>query len=267
MSALARWAAFLAQVEGRHAQVITEAEAAGRQFIASVAAGGDYQPLSHQLMAVRNRLQDLETMIIDTWNAKVDDAVIAEAPAERERERAKGEAVKRALDDRREELEPRLLAELARQRFAVASNQPRPVTCPGCRVTHEAPFSYRALELACPACGGKMIFQPSELLASVGAIGAHAVAQETVAPVWRAMRAAEHRMRDQRPPHDLALVVDVERTQIAYWRAYLAERARFEPELGRDPAYEIRARMEQWYVQVAEYEERWVQAGRPRSPI
>lgn len=58
--------------------------------------------------------------------------------------------------------------------------------------------------------------------------------------------------------------VDYERAQIAYWRAYLAVRARFEPEIGRDPGKEIRARMEAWYISHAEYEEAWVAAGRPR---
>ena len=54
MSALARWDAFLAQIESRAAGVRSEAEASARTFIANVAGGGDYQPLSHQLMAVRS---------------------------------------------------------------------------------------------------------------------------------------------------------------------------------------------------------------------
>jgi len=68
----------LAQIEGRAAQVRAEAEAEARAFIASVAGGGDYQPLSHRMMAVRSRLQQLESMIIDTWHAKVDEAFAAE---------------------------------------------------------------------------------------------------------------------------------------------------------------------------------------------
>ena len=82
MSALARWDAFLGQIEARAAQVRTEAETSARAFIAEVAHGGDYAPLSHQLMAVRNRLLDLESNITDTWHAKVDAAIAAEGLGE-----------------------------------------------------------------------------------------------------------------------------------------------------------------------------------------
>ena len=58
MSALARWDAFLAQIEGRHRDVIAEAEASARAAIATLAAGGDYLPLSHQLSAIDARLRD-----------------------------------------------------------------------------------------------------------------------------------------------------------------------------------------------------------------
>jgi hypothetical protein len=220
MSALARWDAFLGQIEARAAQVRTEAETSARAFIAEVAHGGDYAPLSHQLMAVRNRLQDLETNITDTWHAKVDAAIAAEGLGEDTRWAAfgKGEALRHALDDLREELEPRIFAELARVRGAAA-------------------------------------------------IGAHAIAQEAVVAEWRAMRAAERALHAIRPPRPLAPIKAYESAQIAYWRAYLAVRSRYEPILARDPALEVRSRMEQWYVSTAEYEPAWVQAGRPREAI
>jgi hypothetical protein len=222
MSALARWEGFLAQIAARHGQVLAEAEAAARDFIASVAAGGDYLPLSHRLQAVRHRLQELETSITDTWHAKVEDAIFADGlgVAERDREYARGQALRHALDDHREELEPRVFAELARRRVD-----------------------------------------------SIAAIGAHAIAQEAAVVPWRAMRAAERRLHAIRPPCPLEIVVAYERSQIAYWRAYLAVRATFEPVLARDPVLEIRSRMEQWYVMTAEYEPAWVAAGRPRAPI
>jgi hypothetical protein len=227
MSALARWDAFLAQIEGRAAQVRTEAEASARAFIANVAGGGDYQPLSHQLMAVRSRLQELETMIADTWHAKVDDAIMGEGlgVATRDAAFAKGEAVRHALDDLREELEPRIFAELTRQRFERGLGE------------------------------------------SVLAVGAHAVAQEAAVVPWRAMRAAERALHAVRPPRPLEVIKAYERAQIAYWRHYLAVRSNFEPILARDPALEIRSRMEQWYVSSAEYEEAWVAAGRPREQV
>jgi hypothetical protein len=227
MSALARWDAFLAQIEGRAAQVRGEAEASARAFIANVAGGGDFQPLSHQLMAVRSRLQELESMIADTWHAKVDDAIAAEGlgTAARDAAFAKGEALRHALDDLREELEPRIFAELARQRYARGLGE------------------------------------------TAVAIGAHAIAQEAAIVEWRAMRAAERALHAVRPPRPLAVIKAYEQAQIAYWRRYLAVRAQFEPVLARDPSLEIRSRMEQWYVSSAEYEEAWVAAGRPRERV
>lgn len=227
MSALARWDAFLAQIEGRHAAVRRDAEAAAHAFIAGVAAGGDHLPLSHQLMAVRSRLQELETMIADTWHAKVEDAIFSEGHgvAVRDAQFAKGEALRHALDDAREELEPRIFAELARQRHARGLGE------------------------------------------TVAALASHAVAQEAAVVEWQAMRAAERALHAIRPPRPLAPIRAYEQAQITYWRRYLAVRAQFEPILARDPALEIRSRMEQWYVSSAEYEEAWVAAGRPRTPI
>jgi len=226
MPAVERWDGFLAQIEQRAAQIRADAEASARAFIAEVARGGDFAPLSHQLMAVRNRLQDLETNITDTWHAKVDDAFAAEnlGPDVRAQAFAKGEALRHALDDHREELEPRIFAELARVRQANGHAE------------------------------------------SVAAIGAHAIAQEAAVGEWRAMRTAE-RLHAIRPPRPLDVIKSYERTQIRYWRMYLDVRSRYEPILARDPALEIRSRMEQWYVSSAEFEEAWIKAGRPRELI
>lgn len=269
MSALARWDAFLNQIDTRYRQVLAEAEAAGRDMIARVAAGGDYQPMSHQLMAVASRLQDLETKITDTWHAQVEQAIFDAGGTVADRDHAfvRGDALRHALSDLREELEPRLFAELARQRFrhAIAS-LPAPV-CGWCGARYQPPLAFRAIELPCPSCGARITFEPGELMRTVAAIGTHAVAQEAVNREWRAMRIAERQMHAIRPPRPLEAVVAYEASQIAYWRAYLGVRAHFEPELARDPAMEIRSRMEQWYVSFAEFEEAWVRAGRPRLAV
>ncbi len=275
MTALERWGNFLAQIAGRHAATRAEAEAAAGQFIASVAAGGDYLPLSHQLMAVRSRLHNLETMITDTWHAKVDAAICDECVDARPGAFARGEAVRHALDDAREELEPRIFADLARQRFAHALAANRAVidhsdgaarsNCP-CGRVRDPPLSFRATTLSC-ACGARTPFEPGELMRSVAAVGAHALAQVEAVVEWRAMRAAERALHAIRPPCPLAVIKVYERSQITYWRRYLATRAQLEPELARDPALEIRARMEQWYVMTAEYEPAWVAAGRPREIV
>lgn len=266
MSALARWQAFLAQIEERHRSVRDEAWAAGRAFIASVAAGGDYLPLSHQLGAIRHRLQELERRITDTWHAKVDDAIADEGLGEAARVTARdqGDALAHGLDDQREELEIGLFAELARARYAAARAGARPLAC-GCGATWPAPDGFRLVELPCPRCGAIATYDPDPLMRSAGAIGTHPVAQERATGEWRAMRAAERAVRRVRPPAPLAVLQAYEAAQIAYWQVYLTARAYFEPELARDPALEIRRRMEPWYATSAEHEPAWVAAGRPRA--
>jgi hypothetical protein len=268
MSAIARWDAFLGQIEERHKSVRAEAEGSARAFIAQVAAGGDYMPLSHQWSAIQNRLQDLETKIIDTWHEKVDDAIMDEVNStdERDRQRAKGEALKHALDDARCELEPHLFAELTRARWQHAQAQHRPTACSSCGAQLAAPIAFRHYEMPC-ACGARTMIAPSELVSSVASIGTHSIAQEAANAEWRAMRYAERAMHAQRPPYSIESIKAYERAQIAYWFKYLSVRSQFEPELARDPAMEVRSRMEQWYTMFADHDHTWVAAGRPRERI
>ena len=101
---------------------------------------------------------------------------------------------------------------------------------------------------------------------SVAAVGTHAVAQEAANAEWRAMRHAQRVMQAYRPPYPRAIKT-YERAQIAYGFKYLGVRSKLEPELARDPAMEVRSRMEQWYTMSAEFEQAWVAAGRPRERI
>lgn len=266
MSALARWDAFLTQIQHRHEQVRTEATASGRAFIAQVAGGGDYTPLSHQLGAVKHRLQDLEAKIMDTWHAQVDDAITDEGnPVEvRDAACAKGVALGHRLEDARDDLEIALMAELARARYQAAQAALAPATCGACRAQYQPPHGFRQVDFTC-ACGATVTYDPGELMRSAGAIGAHAVAQESAAAEVAAMRAADRAARGARSPCPLHLLQAWEAAQIAYWRKYVVARAWFEPELGRDPALEVRKRMEQWYVYTAEQEEAWRAAGSRRA--
>ena len=266
MPALDRWDAFLAQIKSRHEQVRAEAQAEGRQFIAGVAGGGDYLPLSYQLSAVKNRLLDLEQKVMETWHAQVDDAILNEGNPVPVRDAAcqKGIDLQHALEDARDEAEIGLMAELARARYQAAMATLQPVQCPRCLMTFQPPHSFRLIEWACQ-CGGVLRYDPSELMRSAGTIGTHPISQEAAVNEWRAMVAADRRAKDARSPCPLSLLQAYEAAQIAYWRRYLATRAWFEPELGRDPDMEVRKRMEQWYVYSAEHEEAWRAAGRPRA--
>lgn len=270
MSALARWDAFLAQIEERHKQVIAEAEVAARAEIAKLDDGGDHIPLVNQLSAVDARLRELETKIIDTWHEKVEDAIFADGHSAevRDAQFERGDELKYRLDEAREELPIRMLSSLARHRHQRAKAAHGPVPCAYCGAPLDAPFSFRALELPCGACKGRItLWQPPELMLSVAAIGTHPISQEAAIKEWRAMRAAERAMKAHRSPTPLAALKDYEKAQIAYWRVYLKARAWFEPILARDPRMEIEKRMEQWYVYSADNEKAWVEAGRPREQI
>ncbi len=266
MPALARWDAFLTQIRSRHEQVRADALANGRAFIASVAHGGDYQPLSHQLGAVKHRLQDLEAKIMDTWHAQVDDAILAQGVSVERRDAACAQGVElaRQLEDARDDLETTLMAELARARYQAAQAALQPVVCASCGAAYQPPHSFRLIEMAC-TCGAPVRYDPDELMRSAGAIGTHAISQEAAAAELAAMRAADRAARGARSPTPLHLLQAWEAAQIAYWRRYLAARAWFEPELARDPALEVKKRMEQWYQYTAEHEEAWRAAGRPRA--
>jgi hypothetical protein len=100
---------------------------------------------------------------------------------------------------------------------------------------------------------------------SAGAIGTHPISQEAASVEWRAMLLADRRAKGVRSPCPLPLLQAYEAAQIAYWRRYLATRAWFEPELGRDPEMEVRKRGGRGYVTSAEHEEAWRAAGRPRA--
>jgi hypothetical protein len=219
-----RWSAFLAQIEQRHAQVRAESEQFGSAYTAD-----DLAPLSHHLMGVKSRLQDLEQSIEATWHAKVDDVFAAEGASGDTRSAAfmQGRNLGHKLDDEREESEIRILAEQARRRF-------------------ENPAHAQ----------------------TAAAIGAHVLAQEAATGEWRAMNAALRALNAYRPPAPLAAVKAYELAQIAYWRAYLTVRHRYEPAIQiHNLPFEIGSRMEQWYVSSAEFEPAWVQAGRPREPL
>jgi hypothetical protein len=267
MSATERWDAFLAQIEGRHRQVRDEALAAAQATIASL-PGADVQPLMRAWAAVEARLQELESRIIDTWHEKVADAFAAEGlDGVRLGFYDQGDALKFALENEREALQVRIQSDAARQLFTRALQGRRDCFCAACGAQLGVPLVFRAVTLQCGRCGAAGVFEPGELLRGVAAVGAHALAQEAAWAQWLGMRGAERRWRLVRPPCPLPLLKDHERAQIAYWRAYVAARAQLEPELGRDPALEVRSRMEAWYHYTAEHEQEWVRAGRPRDAI
>jgi hypothetical protein len=268
MTASERWDTFLAQIEARHDAVRKEAASSAYAAIATL-AGIDASPLSRLWSAAEARLKDLEQRIGDTWREKVDDAYIAEGSdaARRAAGYEKGDALRFALENAREETQQRLFADAAGHLFAQGLASRRDRFCMECGRPLEVPLSFRAIELRCDACGAQVVFEPGDLLRGAAAVGAHALSQQAAQEQWLAMRVAERRVRAARSPCPLSLLKDYERAQIAYFRAYVAARAKIEPELGRDPAKEVRSRMAHWYEQIEAGEPEWRRAGCPRENI
>ncbi len=265
MSAPERWKSFLSQIAARHEAVLGEGFGAAEAVLAGPSL--DVPALMVSLGAVRLRLQELETRIIDTWNEKVEATFEAEGipHAQEALARREGELLGRALERKREKLEPYVLARAAHRLQELAVASPARFACSSCGASHEPARTYRAVEIRCPSCGVAGVFEPGPLLRQVESTGAHAIGWVEAEQEWNAMKDAEDALRDTRSPAPLALLVAYEEAQIAYWYRYFSAQGRLVPEVARDLEKFVRSRLETWYTMTAEHEENWRAAGRPRK--
>src|SRR5262249_1643185 len=100
--AAARWAAFLRQIDERHAALLDEAECAAPEALPHGAY--DPVPIATAWSAVTHRLKDLERRGLDTWHEKVAVTFDAEgySPSVQQAERRRGEDLAFVLENRRE---------------------------------------------------------------------------------------------------------------------------------------------------------------------
>ena len=267
MQALQRWDGFLAQIRDRHAAIIAECDAAFGPILQQLTAGGDTGVISRQISLTNGRLRELEDRIESTFNEKVEAVFESEGASDamRAAEYAKGRRQRWALEFARDAYEPTVLDRLFRMQYAHAQATQQPLVCAHCRNVMPLPLVGRTLPIRC-ACGGTTEYVPSALMKMASASGADAVAKVAAQAEWRQMVEAANIRVELRPPYSLEVIMHIERTQIAYYRAYWTVRGQFEPERN-DVAREVRAIMEPWYVTSAEFEPAWVAAGRPRSPL
>ena len=264
MSARDRWTGFLTQIETRHGELVREAFEGAKEALPEL--GYDTTPVAVALAAVRNRLLELESKIIDTWNAKVEATFEAEgiSNAERTQARATGDALRRRLERQRERLEPHAFAHAAHVMHQRALAERKDVNCSHCGAPLSPPVSYRALELRCGSCNAVGVFDPGTMLRMVEAVGSHAIAWVAAEREWHAMKDAEDAIRDTRSPTPLSLLQAYEHAQIDYWMRYFQTKGTMVPEIANDPQHNVRSRLELWYQHSAEHEENWRNAGRPR---
>ncbi len=267
MQALQRWDGFLAQIRDRHAAIIVECDTALVPILQQLTAGGDTGVISRQLSMTRARLHELEERIESTFSDKVEAVFESEGASDamRAAEFLKGRRQRWALEFARDLHEPMVWDRLFRMQYAHAQATQPPLVCAHCRNPMPLPLVGRTLPIRC-ACGGTTEYVPSALMTMASAMGGDGVAKVAAQAEWRQMVDASNLRIEQRPPHPLELIMHIERTQIAYYRAYWTMRGQFEPERS-DVVREIKALMEPWYVTSAEFEPAWVAAGRPRSPL
>jgi hypothetical protein len=267
MQAQQRWDGFLAQIRDRHAAIIVECDTAFVPILQQLTAGGDTGVISRQLSMTNGRLRELEDRIEATFNDKVEAAFESDgaSPAMRNAALIQGRRQRLQLEIARDQYEPMVLDRLVRMQYAHAQATQPPLVCAHCRNVMPLPLVGRTMPIRC-ACGGTTEYVPSALMKMASASGADAVAKVAAQAEWRQMVEAQYMRNEQRPPHSLEVIMHIERTQIAYYRAYWTMRGQFEPERSDVPR-EIKAIMEPWYVTSAEFEPAWVAAGRPRSPL
>ncbi len=267
MQAQQRWESFLAQIRDRHAAIIVDCDAALVPILQQLVAGGDTSVISRQLSLTDARMCELEDRIEATFNDKVEGAFESEGAsvAVCNAEGLKGRRLRWHLGFARNLHEPMVLDRLVRMQYAHAQATQAPLVCAHCRNVMPLPLVGRTMPIRC-ACGGTTEYVPSALMKMASASGADAVAKVAAQAEWRQMVEAQNMRHELRPPYSLEVIMHIERTQIAYYRAYWTMRGQFEPERN-DVAREIKAIMEPWYVTYAEFEPAWVAAGRPRSPL
>ena len=267
MQAQQRWAGFLAQIRDRHAAIIVECDTAFVPILQQLTVGGDTAVISRQLSMTNARLRELEDRIEATFNDKVDAVFESDgaSPATRTAAQVQGRRQRMQLELARDQHEPTVLDRLVRMQYAHAQATQAPLVCAHCRNVMPLPLVGRTMPIRC-ACGGTTEYVPSALMKMTSASGADAVAKVAAQPEWRQMVEAQYMRNELRPPYSLEVIMHIERTQIAYYRAYWTMRGQFEPERSDVPR-EIKAIMEPWYVTSAEFEPAWVAAGRPRSPL
>jgi hypothetical protein len=259
----ARWDGFLSQVRERFIQIMREAEEGCPQLLEQ--ASYDPVPMGNAFSAIEMRAKQLSTKIEETWSSQVERAFEQAGlpPDAIEIERVKGDALRDWFEVERERMRIKIWANAGRMFWKRAvSELGKPFACSRCGAPLEVPFTFRALNVPCSHCRTVNGFEPGTWM-RMGEMCVHPLCEEASWNAWLAMHQAENAWRASRPTtiHHLKAW---ERTQIAYWRAYLTARIHFLPDTAGAFEADLRGRMRAFYDQM-EREGPWIQAGRPRD--
>jgi hypothetical protein len=259
----ARWAAFLAKIEARFAEIMAESAAGCAALLAH--AGGDVVPLSNAWSAMRGRAIELQAKVTDTWTDTVEAQFHAIAAYEAaERARARGDALRDAMEIELERVEITIFADALRSLLQLAKAEQVQLSCSQCAGELPLPAEplLAAIDLPCRFCGGLNTVEPGPRARSAAALG-HYLWNEACWELWLARHRADEAVRRARTP-TLEQLRTWEAAEIAYWSAWLRARARQLPATAADFDKELRGRTHQLYMQL-EREPAWFKAGAKRA--
>jgi hypothetical protein len=216
--------------------------------------------------AMERRAQELGTKIDETWSEQVEKK-FDEAGAPPEivaRERRKGLELRRWLDMEIERTRIQIYTDAARTIADRArSEMADGFKCKKCGAAANVPTTFRAINVTCSFCSAVSTFEPGTRVRLMEASCLHSLCQGHAWNEWVAMRQVEHALADARGA-PIALLVQYETAQIAYWRAYLSHRLSWLPDQAPSFEKDLRGKMAHFYDRM-QYEKEWVAAGRPRQ--
>jgi len=261
---VARWDKFLQSITARHDEILREAQAGCAQLLID----NDYDTHAFGLAwgAMGMRAQQLTSKISDTWDEKVSpmfDELDLDAGIE-DQQSAKGYALHERLEVELEAARVNVFADAARAVWRRAVEQAPPhLSCSQCGGPVPVPSTLSAVNVTCGSCSAVVTYEPGARLRSIEHFCVHPLAEEAAWAQWLARHAAEQALSAARD-ETLALLKEVERTQIEYWRAYLTTRAALLPTFA--PAFDkdLRGKLQYWY-ELQERSGAWVAAGSPRA--
>lgn len=262
---VARWDAFLGQIHERFRGILAEAREGCPALLEQ--AGWDPIPMGNAWGAIEMRAKQLDTKVEETWSGQVERAFeeAGAPPALIARERSKSDALRATMEIERERMRIDIFANAGRRLYERATSEGgRSFPCTRCGAPLGVPFTFRALNIPCPHCTTVNGFEPGTLM-RMGEVCVHPLCEEASWDHWLANHRAEAAWRAARGA-TIEILKAWERSQLAYWHAYLSARIRLLPDTAKDFDKDLRGRMAHFYERM-DREAAWARAGRPRDLV
>lgn len=264
---VARWDAFLKNIQDRLNQIMQESVDGCAQLLAETSY--DPIPMGNAWGAMERRAKELSTKVEETWNQQVEPK-FEEAGAARpliEEQRRKGDALRDHIELEIERTRIGIYCKLARDVAELdAREHGGSYPCRNCGAPLAVPHTFRVVNVACAHCRTMNEFEPGTRTRYVEASCLHSLCQEAAWNEYVAMHRAETAFRRARP-HTIAHIQAWEAAQIAYHRKYLTKRLDYLPDQAPSFAKDLAGRMEHFYVYGVQNDAEWIKAGRPRAPL